>query len=239
MQRFYFELLEEVDDSLTIKNPELLNQLNKVLRVREWDELIFFNWNDDIDYIFKIITISKREVYLEKQWFIENNSEINFDINIINSFPNKLEKIETILQKWVEVWVSNFLFFRSKRSQKLILSPNKIERLNKIIIEAVEQSWRSRVPELVFLDDLNLWDFSWAQNIIFHTQDEKSISLKELSLDLKNDINLFVWPEWGFDEEEILAFEQNNFVKIHLWNRILRTETTGFVAAFYIIQNNL
>lgn len=239
MQRFYFELLEEVDDSLTIKNPELLNQLNKVLRVRELDEVIFFNWNDDIDYIFKIISISKREVYLEKQWFIENNSEINFDINIINSFPNKLEKIETILQKWVEVWVSNFLFFRSKRSQKLILSPNKIERLNKIIIEAVEQSWRSRVPELVFLDDLNLWDFSWAQNIIFHTQDEKSISLKELSLDLKNDINLFVWPEWGFDEEEILAFEQNNFVKIHLWNRILRTETTGFVTAFYIIQNNL
>lgn len=239
MQRFYFELLEENDDSLTIKNPELLNQLNKVLRVREWDELVFFNWNDDIDYIFKIISISKREVYLEKQWFIENNSEINFDINIINSFPNKLEKIETILQKWVEVGVSNFLFFRSKRSQKLILSPNKIERLNKIIIEAVEQSWRSRVPELVFLDDLNLWDFSWAQNIIFHTQDEKSISLKELNLNLNSDINLFVWPEWGFDEDEILAFEQNNFVKIHLWNRILRTETTGFVSAFYIIQNNL
>jgi hypothetical protein len=42
--------------------------LIKVLRVRTWDEIIFFNWVDDIDYIYKIISIDKREVYLEKQW---------------------------------------------------------------------------------------------------------------------------------------------------------------------------
>jgi len=34
MNRFYFEALEKTDDSITIKNPELLNQLNKVLRVK-------------------------------------------------------------------------------------------------------------------------------------------------------------------------------------------------------------
>jgi hypothetical protein len=34
MQRFYFEALESSDDSVTIKNPDLLNQLIKVLRVR-------------------------------------------------------------------------------------------------------------------------------------------------------------------------------------------------------------
>jgi hypothetical protein len=33
MQRFYFENLEQADDSITIKNPDLLNQLNKVMRV--------------------------------------------------------------------------------------------------------------------------------------------------------------------------------------------------------------
>jgi RsmE family RNA methyltransferase len=51
------------------------------------------------------------------------------------------------------------LFFRSNRSQKLNLSPNKIERFQKIIIESVEQSGRSRIPELAFLDDLNPEDF--------------------------------------------------------------------------------
>jgi hypothetical protein len=34
MQRFYFEALEKDDDSITIKNPELLNQFNKVLRIK-------------------------------------------------------------------------------------------------------------------------------------------------------------------------------------------------------------
>ena len=239
MQRFYFEALESSDDSVTIKNPNLLNQLIKVLRVKVWNEIIFFNSIDDIDYIFKIISIDKREIYLEKQWYIENNSENDFDVNIINAFPNKLEKIELILQKWVEVWVSNFLFFRSNRSQKLNLSPNKIDRLKKIIIEAVEQSWRSKVPELIFLDDLDLNDFSWAYNIIFHTSNEDAVNLKDIKIDKQKDINIFVGPEWWFDKEEIDFFDNASFKKVFLWNRILRTETTWFTSAFFIIQNNL
>ncbi|MDF1682326.1 MAG: 16S rRNA (uracil(1498)-N(3))-methyltransferase [Patescibacteria group bacterium] len=52
------------------------------------------------------------------------------------------------------------MFFKSERSQNINLSENKIERLNKIIIEAVEQSGRSKIPELAFVDDLNILDFS-------------------------------------------------------------------------------
>lgn len=237
MQRFYFELLEESDDSITIKNPEILNQLNKVLRVKPWDELVFFNWKDEKDFIYKIISVDKREIYLEKEGYIEVESEIDFNLNIIWALPNKLEKLEYILQKWTEIWVTNFMFFRSERSQKLNLSENKIIRLNKIIQEAVEQSGRSFVPELVITDDIALWDFSENENILFHTQDENSNSLKEVSLDYSKWINLFVWPEWGFCEEEIDAFVWAWFKKVHLWNRILRTETTWVVAWFYLIQN--
>lgn len=237
MQRFYFENLEASDDSVTIKNPELLNQLIKVLRIKEGDEFAFFNWKEEVDYIFKVVSVDRREVYTEKVWFIENESEIDFDLNIIWALPNKLEKLEYIVQKWTEIWVTNFMFFRSERSQKLNLSENKIIRLNNIIKEAIEQSWRSFVPELVITDDIALWDFTENENILFHTQDENSSSLKEVELDYSKWINLFVWPEWGFSEEEINAFVQSWFKKVHLWNRILRTETTGVVAWFYLIQN--
>lgn len=237
MQRFYFPHLEKVDDSMTIKNPELLNQLNKVLRVKVWTELSFFNGGDSLDFIFKVVSVDRREVYLEKQWEIENNSEIDFDLNIFWALPNKLDKIEYIIAKWVEVWVTGFYFFRWERSQKLNLSENKIERLNKIIIEAVEQSWRSRVPELIIEDNISLEDFKDNENILFHTQDDNSSSLKDLNLDYNKWINLFVWPEGGFCPEEIEIFEKSWFKKVHLWNRILRTETTGIVASFFIIQN--
>ncbi len=237
MQRFYFPDLEKVDDNIVLKNSEILNQLIKVLRVKKWVELSFFNGIDNIDFIFKIISIDKREIYLEKQWELENNSEIDFDLNIFWALPNKLDKIEYIIQKWVEVGVTGFYFFKSERSQKLLLSPNKIERLNKIIIEAVEQSCRSRVPELIIEDNISLEDFKDNENILFHTQDENSSSLKELVLDYNKWINLFVWPEGGYSPEEIDIFKNLWFKKVHLWNRILRTETTWVVASFFLIQN--
>ena len=237
MQRFYFPNLEESDDNIVIKNHDLLNQLNKVLRAKAWDGFAFFNGIDEKDFIYKIVTIEKREAYLEKEWEKKINSEIDFDLNIIWALPNKIDKIEYILQKWVEVWITGFYFFKAERSQKLILSPNKIERLNKIIIEATEQSGRSRVPELIIEDNINLEDFNWNENILFHTKDDNSIWLKDLKLDYSKWINLFVGPEGGFWDEEIDVFKQVWFKKVHLWNRILRTETTGVVTWFYIIQS--
>lgn len=237
MQRFYFPSLEEETDNITVKNKEFINQLIKVLRVKPWFEIIFFDWKNNIDQIYEVVSVDKREIYLEKKWFIENNSEIDFDLNIFQSLPNKPEKIEYILQKWVEVWVTGFYFYRSEKSQKLNLSENKILRLNKIIIEAVEQSWRSRVPEFIIEDNISLEYFKENENIFFHTEDNNSVLLKNLKLNYSKWINLFVWPEWGFTEKEIKIFEKNNFKKIHLWNRILRTETVWVVAWFYIVQN--
>ena len=237
MQRFYFKDLESIDDSITIKNKNLINQLSKVIRVVIWDSLSFFNWIDNIDFIFKIVSIEKREIYLEKVENIENLNEIDFNLNIFAALPNKIEKLEYTIKKSVEVWVSGFYFFRSDRSQKLSLSDNKINRLEKIIIEAVEQSGRIRIPELIIEDNINLENFKENQNIFFHTKDNKSKILRNIRFDYNKWINLFIGPEWGFSEEEVNYFETNNFIKAYLWNRILRTETVWSVSSFYIIQN--
>ena len=222
MQRFYFPDLEKSDDSITIKNKELINQLTKVLRVNIWEKLSFFNWTDNLNFIFEIISIDKREVYLEKLEDKENKSEIEFDLNIFAALPNKLEKIEYTIKKAVEVWVSWFYFFRSERSQKLNLSENKISRLNKIIIEAVEQSGRSRIPELIIDDNINIEDFKDNQNLYFHTNLEDSKLLKEVNFEYDKWINLFVWPEWGFSDNEIDIFS-------NLWfNKICRVEFEKF-----------
>lgn len=237
MQRFYFPDLENSTDSVTIKNMNLINQLIKVLRVTEGYELIFFNWEDHTDYVFKIISLDKREIYLEKQWTLENDSEIDFDLTLFQALPNKLDKMEQIVAKWVEVWVTGFYFFRSERSQKLHLSENKIDRLEKIIEEACEQSGRSRIPELIIEENLSLEDIAGCENIFFHTADTHSQSLSDLKLKKDNWVNLFVGPEWWFSEEEIETFTTSWFMRVHLGDRILRTETTWVVTAFSIIQN--
>lgn len=236
MQRFHIPILEASDDSMTIKNPDLLNQFIKVMRIKPGTEVAFFNGIEDIDYIFEVKDVQKREVYLEKTGYIEVDSEIDFDLNLINALPNKLDKIEYILQKGTEIGITGFYFFSSQRSQKLALSENKITRLEKIIIEAAEQSGRSRIPELIIEESIELDYLKDNENIFFHTQDDNSIWLKDINPDYGKWINLFVGPEGWFSEEEIQTFTDNKFLRVHLGNRILRTETTGTVAWFMIIQ---
>ena len=237
MQRFYISDLNTTDFNFSIKDKEIIHQLTKVLRIKIWESIIFFDGSDSFDYIFRVKNILDKSIDFEQVWREENKSEIDFELNLYQAIPNKLEKVEYIIQKWVEIWIKNFVFFRSERSQKLIMSDNKLERLQKIAIEAVEQSWRLHVPEIVFLDKYDFSPLIKNQNIFFHTISENSKLIQKTKIDYTNTINLFVWPEWGFSDDEIKKFKNMFFEQVHLWDRILRTETTWMVTSFYIIQN--
>lgn len=252
MQRFYIPhfkkedefLLNDKDAPRTFPTGHIFHQLVKVLRVRKLEKIIFFNWIDNIDLVFQITEINKKYIELKFIEEIKKDSELNFELNLYQALPNKLEKIEYILQKWVEVWFRKFIFYRSERSQKLIISDKKEERLKKIIIEAVEQSWRSFVPEF----DLTSSSFPLEEreknvDIFLHTKNNNSQNLSQFINNLSTkgfsplqDINIYIWPEWGFSEKEIEYFEKNNFSRIHLWNRILRTETAWVVVGFTLWQ---
>lgn len=237
MQRFYINDLNTTNFTFILSDVQMIHQLTKVLRVKVWEKVVFFDGNDNYDYIFQVKKIDKKDIILEQVWREENNSEISFELNLYQSMPNKQEKIEYIIQKWVEVWIKNFVFFRSERSQKLIISDNRLDRFTKIAIEAIEQSGRNYVPEIVFLDKLEFSLLKNDENIFFHTESEDSSLLKNIELNYNKNINLFVWPEGWFSEDEIRKMDILWFKKSHLWDRILRTETTWMVTSFYIIQN--
>lgn len=237
MQRFYIRELNTTDFTFILNDIQIIHQLTKVLRIKVWEKVIFFDWNDNYDYIFQVKKIDKKDIILEQVWRNENNSEVAFELNLYQSMPNKQEKIEYIIQKWVEVWIKNFVFFRSERSQKLIISDNRLDRFTKIAIEAIEQSWRSYIPEIVFLDKLEFSLLKNDENIFFHTDPVNSILLKNLELNYSKNINIFVWPEGWFSDDEIKKMDILWFKKSHLWDRILRTETTWIVTSFFIIQN--
>ena len=125
MQRFYFE---NIKDYFFVEDKNFINQVLKVLRSQLWDKFIFFDGKKYTDFVFEISEIQKNKIFFKKLEEIDKNSEIDFEINLFSSIPNKLEKIEFIAQKWTEVWVSNFYFFKSQRSQKIFLNENKVDR---------------------------------------------------------------------------------------------------------------
>ena len=234
MQRFYFE---NIKDYFFIEDKNFINQVLKVLRSQLWDKFIFFDGKKYTDFVFEISEIQKNKIFFKKLEEIDKNSEIGFEINLFSSIPNKLEKIEFIAQKWTEVWVSNFYFFKSQRSQKIFLNENKVDRIKKIIQEAAEQSNRNKIPNFQIMEKIDFEKLKKEKNIFLHTKDENSIKLSEIKAKSWEKINIFIGPEWWFSDEEIKIFQKNNFQKIFLWNRILRTETVGFTVAFFIIQN--
>lgn len=231
MQRFYKPNLEK---KFFIDDREFKNQVLKVLRWNINDDFIFFDGKNDKDFVYKLYDIQKDKLFFEKISEIEKKSEINFELNLFASLPNKIEKIEFIAQKATEIWVTNIYFWKSERSQKIFLNENKIERIKKIILEAVEQSGRNKIPEFKIFEKIDLEKIEW-KNIFLHTKNENSKNLKDINFSEK--INIFTWPEWWFSDQEVKFFEEKNWERIYLWDRILRTETAGIATSFFIIQN--
>jgi len=232
MQRFFLE--QNFWNDFIIENKDIIHQLLNVLRYKIWQEIIFFNGKELIDYKYSIQEIWKKYI---KLFFIEKiikNEYYNKKVYLYQALPNKIDKIEDILDKATQIWVYKIIFFKSERSQKILINEHKIDRFKKIIIESVELSNRNILPKLEIIDKIDLSHISW-EKIYFHTIEFESILLKNLVF--KDDIvNIFIWPEWGFSWNEEQNFNTNWFTKVYLWNNILRTQTAWIVASFYILN---
>ena len=101
MQRFYIKKLQITEGTFIVKDVNIVYQLVKVLRTRIGQEIILFDWVENIDYKCEIIDFSKKEIELNLLEKIEKKSELDFNLNLFEAFPNKLDKIEYIIQKWV------------------------------------------------------------------------------------------------------------------------------------------
>lgn len=229
MQRFYFDLALGKD--IFIEDKDFFNQISHTLRSKIGDRVILFNW-DSNEYLYEIVSISNKWVSLILKEKTLNEADKNVSITIYQALPNKYEKIEYIIQKWVEVWISKFVFYKSERSSKLAINDNKIKRFNLIMKESLEQCWGNKMPKLNFIDKIDYSRLDW-KSIVWST---KSSSNGSLSIFNENKINIFIWPEWGFSENELEVFEKNNFEFVNFWKRILRTETMSSVLSFMILN---
>ena len=84
----------------------------------------------------------------------------------------------------------------------------------------------------------NAFGFELDADKLNKIKDSINYKLKDVNI-TNNEKNIFVWPEWGFSDEEIVEFDKNNFTKINLWANILRTQTAWIVCWFYFVQKSL
>lgn len=230
MHRFFVPFLLTTD--LTLIEEAIIYQLTRVLRVQAREHIVLFD-GDGSETEYEIESIEKRSMKLRwiKKYF--PHTEARKHITLYQALPNKIEKIEYILQKWVEIGIQKFVFFRSDRSQKMIISDSKIARFRIIAQEAVEQCGGVRIPEISFWSGVSGNNTATIAHIVLDTMGIHR-TIQEL-VSIQN-MGLWVGPEWWWSDHERDEMNEKGFIFAHFSDRVMRTETAWVVVSFALLN---
>ena len=202
--------------------------LSKVMRVKENEVFSLFNkegeWEAKVLGIFKNIV----EFKIIKQL---RQKEITKELWLAFS-PIKSNYQNFMLQKATELGVTKFLPIIFDRT--VVRKINK-DRLEKIIIEASEQSNRINVPTIEDVQDLNGFLKKNSIDLIF-TDLNSNIKKIDKSKFTDKPVCIIIGPEGDFSETErdkILSFKGVQPIKIN--ENILRSET-AVISAISIVN---
>ena len=202
--------------------------LSKVMRVKENEVFSLFNkegeWEAKVLGIFKNIV----EFKIIKQL---RQKEITKELWLAFS-PLKSNYQNFMLQKATELGVTKFLPIIFDRT--VVRKINK-DRIEKIVIEASEQSNRINVPTIEEAQDLNDFLKKNSMNLIF-TDLNSNIKKIDKSKFTDKPVCIIIGPEGDFSEterEKILSFKGVQPIKIN--ENILRSET-AVISAISIVN---
>ena len=201
--------------------------VSKVMRIKENE--VFSLFNNSGEWEAKILNITKSivEFNVTKQLRQKENTK---DLWLAFS-PIKSNYFNFMIQKATELGVTKFLPIIFERT--IVRKINK-ERLEKVIIEAVEQSNRITVPSIE--DPQKLKSFLKKDMDLIFTD----LNTTNTKIDIKKFTTkptcVIIGPEGDFSEherEEILTFNDVQPIKIN--ENILRSET-AVISALSIIN---
>ncbi len=237
MQRYYIHGFQPWKH-IQISDVEIIHHCYKVLRLKSEDLICIFDWVKYFDYIYKITEITKDIIALDQEEIITKIKK-RTSLTLYQSLPNKIAKLEYIIQKNTEIGIKKIIIFPADFSQKAIfINDKKIARLKKIAIEACEQSNNNVIPNIELVNLIDFPTIKVEKNIFLHLWDNRALALKDINLEnTTENINIFIGPEWWFSEKEVSGFLSHNFQQLYLWESILRTETAWLVVWFYLLQS--
>ena len=209
-----------------------VNHIANVLRMKPEEELLI-SVKGDWDYLCKIVDIETDRVNLKVLESMEQR-ELPVNITLLQGIP-KSDKLEMIIQKAVELGVSEIIPVKTKRvvvkiDEKKV--DTKVNRWNAIAESAAKQSKRSIVPKVyepMSIDNaLEIVKDFGVKLIPYENADGIDKTRKILdNMDKTKNIAVFIGPEGGFEESEVEMIKNSGFEVITLGKRILRTETAG------------
>ena len=229
--RLFFPENLSTNLSLTLDKSQS-HYLIKVMRINIGNNFSLFNQNGEWEATITKITKGIVEFLIIKKVRSKDN-----DKEIWLAFaPIKINYLNFIIQKATELGVSKFTPILTERT---VVRKINEKRLNKIIIEASEQSNRLKVPKLEEIVKLeNFLKFNQKTNIVFG-----DLNTDNNKLNIKNSepICILIGPEGDFtinEREKILKLK--NIIPLKINNNILRAEPAAIsmisITAFKLLS---
>jgi 16S rRNA (uracil1498-N3)-methyltransferase len=230
MARFFITKDNISEDTVTITGKDAFH-IARSLRMAVGDRLTVCA-EDGKEYSCELTRIRDEECLCEITETKRSLSEPKSFITLYMAYP-KGDKLETVIQKAVELGASRIVPFESSRcikKPKADKAEEKTARLTRIADEAAKQCGRGALPTVSLPLSYNemLKEASRAALPIFCYEGEGTRSLKDI-LDSFNEapdsISVVVGSEGGFSPDEARAAEEIGFKMANLGPRILRCET--------------
>lgn len=236
MPKFFVTSNEIENDKIKIKGTDV-NHIKNVLRAKIEDKIDICNTDEMKDYECKIEELTNDyitcKIISEKQ----NVSESKVEITIFQGLP-KVDKMELIIQKSVELGVNKIIPVDMKRCVVKLKDKDKIkkvERWQKISEVASKQCGRGIIPKIgqvIKVKEITNMIEEYDAVLVAYEKEENNYlkieidKLKNLEKDKKK-IAIVIGPEGGLEEEEVKQLQENGAKIITLGKRILRTETVA------------
>lgn len=227
MQRYF---CNDLNNNEFILNNNDSYHIKTVMRMNI-DDLIEVVYNEKV-YVCQIKEFNPVKSIIKEE--LDDYNEIGVKVSICQSLV-KESKMDYILQKSTELGAYSFIPLKVKNS---IIKGNdkdfskKIERWQKIVKEASEQSKRNIIPEVHKVIDI--------KEVVKLNYDLKLMcTVNEVSTTLKNVLQnqkkcdtmiIVIGPEGGFTSEEERFLREQGFVSVSLGKLVLRTETASLCA---------
>ncbi len=241
MQHFFTAPEDITDHDIYIRGDDY-NHIRNVLRMKKGEVISVSDGVSGNEYRCHIEGYSEDAVHCRLDFIKEADTELPVRVYLFQSLP-KSDKMEFIIQKSVELGVSDIIPVRSKRcivnlTGKKALA--KVERWNSISEAAAKQSNRNTVPvvhEIMDFKEAAAFAGACDIRIIPYELAEDFDRTRKIMDSVRPGcaLALFIGPEGGFAEEEIAAAEEAGICPVTLGHRILRTETAAMVVLSWLV----
>jgi len=222
MHRFYVP-------GLSSSNPEIIdqdqvNQITKVLRLSKGGRILVFD-GSGMEHEAELNEVGKKNLSLK---IVSSHKGIGFarDVTLYMSLVKK-DKFEIIAQKATELGVRKIVPVISQFCVKNEFSAKGLDRLRSIVIEAVEQSEGSLIPEITEPVAFAKTFEGLPKSGMALMAQPRDVGKTMANIEIKEPLSVFIGPEGGYSPEEVKLAVEHGIILVSLGDRILRAETAA------------